>query len=59
MLYKEDWQTAQERLQAWWDREIIDRACIQVTAPACRRCSPRDSGSRHRRTAVDRPGLCG
>ena len=33
MLYKEDWDAAQQRLLAWWEREIIDRACIQVTAP--------------------------
>ena len=33
MLYKDDWEAAQERLLAWWECEIIDRACIQVTAP--------------------------
>lgn len=32
MLYKEDWELAQERLLAWWEQEIVDRACIQVTA---------------------------
>jgi hypothetical protein len=33
MLYKEDWEIAQERLLAWWEQEIVDRVCIQVTAP--------------------------
>ena len=33
LLYKEDWPEAQERLKAWWKGEIIDRVCIQVTAP--------------------------
>lgn len=33
MLYKEDWEMAQERLMAWWEREIVDRVVIQVTAP--------------------------
>ena len=33
MLYKDDWETAQQRVTAWWQGEIIDRACIQVTAP--------------------------
>lgn len=33
MLYKDDWEIARERLLAWWEQEIIDRACIQVTAP--------------------------
>jgi hypothetical protein len=30
---KIDWQTAQQRLDAWWHGEIFDRAVIQVTAP--------------------------
>lgn len=33
MLYKDDWELAQERMMAWWEQEIIDRACVQVTAP--------------------------
>jgi len=33
MIYKEDWEEAQERLKAWWKGEIIDRVCIAVTAP--------------------------
>ena len=31
--YKEDWQKAEQRLQAWWHGEIVDRAAIRVTAP--------------------------
>ena len=31
--YKENWPEAQERLVAFWQHEIIDRACIAVTAP--------------------------
>jgi hypothetical protein len=33
MIYKKDWEKAKERYTAWWNREIIDRAVIQVTAP--------------------------
>ena len=33
MLYKEDWLLSQERLKAWWEHELIDRAVIQVTSP--------------------------
>ncbi|MHB0874636.1 MAG: hypothetical protein ACYC5O_01190 [Anaerolineae bacterium] len=33
MRYKDDWQQAQARMLAWWEREIVDRPCIQVTAP--------------------------
>jgi hypothetical protein len=33
MQYKDDWQDAQARLLAWWRGEVLDRACIQVTAP--------------------------
>jgi 5-methyltetrahydrofolate--homocysteine methyltransferase len=33
MIYKEDWDKTKERMSAWWQREIIDRAVIQVTAP--------------------------
>ena len=31
--YKEDWPRAARRLEAFWDRQILDRAIIQVTAP--------------------------
>ena len=31
--YKEDWEQARERIAAWWQGEVIDRAVIQVTAP--------------------------
>lgn len=30
---KEEWQRAQERTEAWWNGEVVDRAAIQVTAP--------------------------
>ena len=33
MLYKEDWLQARQRLLAWWEGELVDRAVIQVTAP--------------------------
>ena len=32
MLYKPDWEQARQRLVAWWEGEILDRAVIQVTA---------------------------
>lgn len=33
MQYKEDWEQAQARLLAWWEGELVDRPCVQVTAP--------------------------
>lgn len=33
MKYKEDIDKVKERLYAFWDREVIDRACISVVAP--------------------------
>jgi len=33
MLYKPDWEEAQQRIIAWWEGEMIDRVCLQVTAP--------------------------
>ena len=33
LVTKPDWQAAQERIDAWWQGEIIDRAVIQVKAP--------------------------
>lgn len=33
LIYKEDWQEAEERIEAWWQGEIVDRAVIKVTAP--------------------------
>lgn len=31
--YHPDFARAQERMIAWWNQAVIDRACIQVTAP--------------------------
>ena len=33
LRYKENWPEARERYVAFWEHEIIDRACIAVTAP--------------------------
>ena len=33
MLYKPDWEQARARILAWWEGEIVDRPCLQVTAP--------------------------
>lgn len=33
MQYKPDWEQAQERLLAFWNHAVIDRACIAVHAP--------------------------
>ena len=33
MLWKQDSEEAKRRMEAWWRREVIDRVCIQVTAP--------------------------
>ena len=32
MLFKDDWDKSKQRLEALWNNEIIDRACISVTA---------------------------
>ncbi len=33
MFYKQDWPEAKDRLNAWWNQEIVDRPAISVTAP--------------------------
>ncbi len=33
VIYKEDWDEARRRMEAWWKGEIIDRVPIKVTAP--------------------------
>ena len=33
MLYKNDWDTAKERLRAWWAHEYFGRCALSVTAP--------------------------
>lgn len=33
LTYKDDWPEARERYEALWSGEIMDRACISVTAP--------------------------
>lgn len=33
MLYKDDWDMAKTRLEAWWAGEVLDRAVVQVCAP--------------------------
>lgn len=33
MFYKEDWETATKRWEAFWHREVIDRVVLWVTAP--------------------------
>jgi len=33
MEFKPDWEEAMRRFEAWWEGEILDRVCIQVTAP--------------------------
>ncbi len=33
LITKGDWQKAEERMEAWWHGEILDRAVIQVRAP--------------------------
>ena len=34
MLYKEDWPEARQRMEAFWEGEVLDRVCLAVTAPA-------------------------
>jgi len=33
LQYKEDWPEARERFLAFWEHDIIDRACLAVSAP--------------------------
>lgn len=33
LQYKPDWEQCKKRLEALWDRELIDRCCISVKAP--------------------------
>ena len=33
MDYKPDFEIAQQRIEAWWHHEVIDRCCIAVYAP--------------------------
>jgi hypothetical protein len=33
MEFKDDWEQAQKRFEAWWAGEVVDRVAIQVTAP--------------------------
>ena len=32
MRYKEDWEKAKARFEAFWNHEIVDRCCISVTS---------------------------
>ena len=33
LMYKEDWEQARNRMDAWWLGEVIDRVAVRVTAP--------------------------
>lgn len=33
MIYKEDWEKSRNRWNAWWNREVLDRPTIWITAP--------------------------
>jgi len=33
LIYKEDWEICQKRVEAWWHKEIIDRVPIKVVVP--------------------------
>jgi len=33
MYYKNDWPEAKERLEAFWQGEFLDRACVGILAP--------------------------
>lgn len=52
MQYKEDWREAQARLLAWWEGEVPDRPCLQVTAP-------RSGQEEQYHTALCRPASVG
>jgi hypothetical protein len=33
LLYKPDLEDAAKRLEAWWENELVDRVCLQITSP--------------------------
>jgi len=33
MLYKDGWDTSKKRMEAWWNRELLDRVVLMVSAP--------------------------
>lgn len=33
MLYKDDWEDAKKRMEAWWAGEVVERVVLQVYAP--------------------------
>ena len=37
MRYKADWEQTQQRFEAWWQQEIVDRVMIQAYAPKTQR----------------------
>jgi len=37
LIYKDDWDEARRRIDAWWEGEIIDRVPIKITAPIQKR----------------------
>ncbi len=43
---KDDWQQAEQRMEAWWQGRLVDRAVIQVAAP--REGTGLDPGERER-----------
>jgi hypothetical protein len=49
--YKPDAQRALERMEAWWEGAILDRPCIQVTAP---KPNPRPVPEKRHATLRDR-----
>ena len=36
MQYKKNWPESRQRLEAFWNREIIDRCCISIRAQDCK-----------------------
>lgn len=37
LIYKDDWDEARRRMEAWWEGEIIDRVPIKITVPIQKR----------------------
>lgn len=42
LIYKDDWDEARRRMEAWWEGEIIDRVPIKITAPIQKRKIKKD-----------------
>jgi len=60
MLYKNDWDIAKKRFEAFWECDMLDRCCISITAPKKKsaHADHRAQGPGESPAAMDRRGAC-